>query len=89
MVNTESNEFLASCLSLVLNDQTLVPDVAAAAALQGISAVTIARGLLDVGTVAEKLYLTDEEAADVVRVCEKMVAEPDAAPSKHSEVVGG
>lgn len=70
-VDLESKEFLRQCLSVALAEQELCEDVLEAASLHDFTAVGLARATPEV--VAEKLFLTEDEARGLIGVCAQMV----------------
>ena len=75
----ESPEFLRACLEAAIDERELIDDILEACALSGVHAGGLA--VLSPEEAAERLYLTEGEAAALLNVCKQAVADgvPPAA----------
>jgi len=62
---------LAACLSKAVSEPELVTDITEACELSGITVQALASGEIDAPTVAERLFLTEDEAARLLYECKK------------------
>ena len=71
-----SQEFMVKCLNAAQFSPELVEDIAGACELAGFTALSLAKNELSLSAISSKLFLTAEEARDLLAACQQLTGKP-------------